>query len=80
MDSDLGHLSRREAIKARLRSRGTSLAQLGRDINRSASTVSSVLAGARSRVVEEALAAQLETTVEELFPERKHEKGVRRNE
>lgn len=64
------NVSKRELIKAQLRSRGTSLSQIGRDLGLKPSTVSSVLAGARSLNVEHAIASALNTKPETLWPER----------
>jgi lambda repressor-like predicted transcriptional regulator len=66
-------VNKRERIKALLRSRGSSLAKISRDLRLTSSTVSAVVAGnRRSQAVEKAVAAALDTTPEELWPERKH--------
>ena len=64
------HLERREAIKAGLRSRGTSLSQVSRDLGLKPATISSVVAGARSKRVEAAIADALGEKLEALWPER----------
>ncbi|MBM1817856.1 helix-turn-helix domain-containing protein [Pseudosulfitobacter pseudonitzschiae] len=62
---------RHEEIKYRLRQRGVSLVQIARDLEISAGSVTAVSQGhRRSRRVEQALADALETTPEELFPDR----------
>ncbi len=70
MECDLGNFTKSEAIKAGLRSRGSSLSKVGREMGLKPSTISSVLHGARSKRVEQALAEALDTTVYLLFPER----------
>ena len=60
-----------EDVKAALRKRGTSLAQIARDLNIDRSTVSSVLKGVgRSRRVENAIAQGLGKPLAVVFPER----------
>lgn len=71
MECEIGNLTRTEAIKARLRSQGTSLSQIARDLGLKPSTISTVVAGsARSQKVEQALAEALDMTASQLFPER----------
>ncbi|WP_371168803.1 helix-turn-helix domain-containing protein [Aliiroseovarius sp. 2305UL8-7] len=64
------HVNKRELIKAQLRTRGISLSQIGRELGLKPSTVSSVLAGARSLKVEQAIASALNTKPELIWPER----------
>ncbi|WP_136685472.1 helix-turn-helix domain-containing protein [Falsirhodobacter xinxiangensis] len=60
-----------ERLKAELRIRGTSLAQIGRELGISGSSMSLVGLGKhRSRRIERAIADALGTTPEELYPER----------
>lgn len=64
-------ISKKEEIKARLRTKGLSLSAIARRLNLQPSTVSGVLSGhARSIRVEKELAEALDTTVAELFPNR----------
>jgi Ner family transcriptional regulator len=63
-------VNKRELIKAQLRTRGISLSQVGRELGLKPSTISSVLAGARSLKVEQAIAAALNTRPELIWPER----------
>ncbi len=64
-------ISKKEEIKARLRTKGLSLSVIARRLNLQPSTVSGVLGGhARSVRVEKELAEALDTTVAELFPNR----------
>ena len=63
-------VNKRELIKAQLRTRGISLSQVGRELGLKPSTISSVLAGARSFKVEQAIAAALNTRPELIWPER----------
>jgi len=70
MECEIGNLTRTEAVKAGLRSRGTSLSQISRELGLMPSTISTVLAGGRSRKVERALAEALDMTAAQLFPER----------
>ena len=63
-------VNKRELIKAQLRTRGISLSQVGRELGLKPSTISSVLAGARSLKVEQAIAAALNTKPELIWPER----------
>lgn len=79
MECEIGNLTRTEAIKARLRSQGTSLSQIGRDLGLKPSTISTVVAGARSLKVEQALAEALDMTVGQLFPERYGSEGGSEN-
>lgn len=59
-----------EDIKANLRKRGLSLAEIGRRLNIDPATVSNVLAGRRSRRIEGAIARALKIRREVLWPER----------
>ena len=60
-----------ERLKAELRIRGTSLAQIARDLGVTNTTVSLVALGKqRSQRVERALADAMTTTPADLFPER----------
>ena len=60
-----------ERLRAELRIRGTSLAQIARDLGVTKTTVSLVALGKqRSRRVERALADAMTTTPAELFPDR----------
>ncbi len=60
-----------ERLKAELRIRGTSLAQIARDLGVTKTTVSLVALGKqRSRRVEHALADAMTMTPADLFPER----------
>lgn len=63
-------VNKRELIKAQLRTRGISLSQVGRELGLKPSTISSVLAGARSLKVEQAIATALNTRPELIWPER----------
>ena len=63
-------VNKRELVKARLRTNGTSMSQIGRELGLKPSTISSVVAGARSRKVERAIADALQTRPEEIWPER----------
>lgn len=59
----------REAIKYALRVRGMTLADVGKALNVSGSTVSIVIKGERrSRRVAEYIAAVLDASVDDLFP------------
>ena len=63
-----------ERLKAELRIRGTSLAQIGRALGVSATSVSLVGLGKhRSKRIERAIAEALGTTAEELYPARYRE-------
>jgi Ner family transcriptional regulator len=64
------NVNKRELIKAQLRTRGTSLSQIARELGLKPSTVSSVLVGARSLNVEQAIATALNTKPELIWPER----------
>lgn len=60
-----------ERLKAELRIRGTSLAQIGRELGISGTSMSPVGLGKhRSKRIERAIADALGTTPEELYPER----------
>lgn len=63
-------VNKRELVKARLRTNGTSMSQIGRELGLKPSTISSVVAGARSQKVERAIADALKTDPEKLWPER----------
>ncbi|WP_350937853.1 helix-turn-helix domain-containing protein [Thioclava kandeliae] len=64
-------LPRHELIKARLRIAGANMAQIGRELGVSHTTISSVSQGySRSRRVEEAIAAKLSVGPESVWPER----------
>ena len=68
-------LEKHELVKFMLRQRSNSLAQISRELGISPGSVTAVCQGIRrSRRVENALANALETTPEELFPERKIER------
>ncbi len=63
--------ARHERLKFELRLRGQSLASVARQLDVTQSTVSMVSKGKnRSRRIERALANALETTPEQLFPDR----------
>lgn len=70
MECTSAAINQRESVKAQLRSRGSSLSQIGRDLGLKPSTISSVLSGARSQKVERAIADALKTEPELLWPER----------
>lgn len=63
-------VNKRELVKARLRTNGTSMSQIGRELGLKPSTISSVVAGARSQKVERAIADALKTDPEKIWPER----------
>ncbi|UWR27367.1 helix-turn-helix domain-containing protein [Sulfitobacter sp. S223] len=63
-------INKREFVKAQLRSSGTSLSQIGRDLGLKPSTISSVLSGARSQKVERAIADALKNEPQLIWPER----------
>ncbi len=66
-----------ERLKAELRIRGTSLAQIGRDLGISGTSMSLVGLGKhRSKRIERAIADALGTTPEKLYPERYREGGA----
>ncbi len=66
-----------ERLKAELRIRGTSLAQIGRDLGISGTSMSlGGLGKHRSKRIERAIAEALGTTPEELYPERYREDGT----
>lgn len=68
---------RHERLKAELRIRGTSLAQIGRDLGVSGTSISLVGLGKhRSKRIERAIADALGTTPEKLYPERYREGGA----
>ena len=65
-----------ERLKAELRIRGTSLAQIARDLGVSETSMSLVGRGKhRSRRIERAIAEALGTSPEELYPERYKQTG-----
>lgn len=70
MPNGFDGLTKREMIKAMLRSRGSSLSKVARELDLKPSTISSVLAGSRSLRVERAIAEVLQTTPEKIWPER----------
>ncbi len=63
-------VNKRELVKACLRTNGTSMSQIGRELGLKPSTISSVVAGARSQKVERAIADALRTDPEKIWPER----------
>ncbi|MBU1279422.1 MAG: helix-turn-helix domain-containing protein [Alphaproteobacteria bacterium] len=64
-------LEKHELVKFLLRKKSNSLAQISRDLGISPGSVTAVCQGVRrSRRVEKALADALDTTPEELFPDR----------
>ncbi|PZX10950.1 Nlp family transcriptional regulator [Palleronia aestuarii] len=68
---------RHETIKRRLKQRGTSLAQVARDLEVLPSTVSIVSQGHRkSDRIQRAIALRLDTTAEALFPEKYSKEDV----
>jgi len=70
MPNDFDDVTKREMIKALLRSRGSSLSKVARELDLKPSTISSVLVGSRSLRVERAIADVLRTTPEKIWPER----------
>lgn len=70
-------LDAHERVKAELRIRGTSLAQVSRELGVSDSWLTLVGKGFyRSKRIEKALADALGTTPEKLYPERYQEEGA----
>jgi lambda repressor-like predicted transcriptional regulator len=69
-------LSRREEIKARLRSKGLSMSDIARSLELAPSTIHSVVSGrSYSKRVAELIASKLELQVEEIWPEKTSKKG-----
>ena len=66
-------ISQRESIKAGLRTRGITLAEIAEKLGILPATVSGVIAGRRSARVERKVAEAIDTTVYDLFPERIHQ-------
>lgn len=69
--SDTDSLTRREEIKARLRSKGTSMSGIAKELGLAPSTVQSVVSGRSfSRTVAEAIAQKLSLKTSDIWPER----------
>lgn len=69
--SDTDSLTRREEIKARLRSKGTSMSGIAKELGLAPSTVQSVVSGRSfSRAVAEAIARKLSLKISDIWPER----------
>lgn len=68
-----------EFLLYRIRKAGTSFAQIARDIGVAPATVTVVSKGCRSAKIENALAAALGLTAEELFPDRYPDKSEVKN-
>lgn len=69
--SDTDSLTRREEIKARLRSKGTSMSGIAKELDLAPSTVQSVVSGRSfSRAVAEAISQKLSLKISDIWPER----------
>ena len=70
--SNTDSLTRREEIKARLRSKGTSMSGVAKELGLAPSTVQSVVSGRSfSKTVAEAIALILSLKTSDIWPERK---------
>ena len=69
--SNTDSLTRREEIKARLRSKGTSMSGIAKELGLAPSTVQSVVSGRSfSKTVAEAIARKLSLKTSDIWPER----------
>jgi lambda repressor-like predicted transcriptional regulator len=64
-------MTRREEIKARLRSEGSNMSSIANDLGLAPSTVQSVVSGrSYSKTVAEAIAQKLSLKISDIWPER----------
>lgn len=61
---------RQNRVKAALRKRGTSFAQIARELNVSAPAISLTCSGHRSERIEAAIASAIGTTPKDIWPDR----------